>query len=95
MPIPSGQGMSGLFSHLSVADNIAFGLHRQSRSQRRQRTDELLALTGLDSHARHYPHQLACFAAITMFLLFGKIITRSASISLTAFTISSVEGFIV
>ncbi|MDO4693535.1 MAG: ABC transporter ATP-binding protein [Eikenella sp.] len=48
-----------LFPHLNVADNIAFGLHRRPRSERRQRVAELLALTGLDTQAKQYPHQLS------------------------------------
>src|SRR5579875_1874427 len=38
-----------LFPHLSVADNIVFGLARRDRRQRR-RVDELLALVGLPAH---------------------------------------------
>ncbi len=48
-----------LFPHLSVGDNIAFGLTRQSRAQRRQRVDELLELVGLAGLAARYPHQLS------------------------------------
>ncbi len=48
-----------LFPHLSVVDNIAFGLKRQGRALRRQRVDELLALIGLENSARLYPHQLS------------------------------------
>lgn len=48
-----------LFPHLTVEDNIAFGLRRQRREQRRQRVSELLSLIGLPGIARHYPHQLS------------------------------------
>jgi iron(III) transport system ATP-binding protein len=48
-----------LFPHLSVLDNIAFGLKGQSKASRQQRVDELLALIGLENSARLYPHQLS------------------------------------
>lgn len=48
-----------LFPHLSVADNIAFGLHRLNGSERKQRVSELLGLIGLPDTANRYPHQLS------------------------------------
>lgn len=48
-----------LFPHLSVADNVAFGLRRLSRDQRRQRVAEMLALVGLEQADRRYPHELS------------------------------------
>jgi iron(III) transport system ATP-binding protein len=48
-----------LFPHLTVAKNIAFGLRGQTESVRRARVTELLALVGLSSAARHYPHELS------------------------------------
>ena len=54
------QGYS-LFPHMSAEDNVAFGLalRRTPTSARRARVAELLALVGLERHARHYPHQLS------------------------------------
>ena len=37
-----------LFPHLTVAGNIAYGIHEQSRPQRDERVDELLALVDLE-----------------------------------------------
>ncbi|MGB5737489.1 MAG: ABC transporter ATP-binding protein, partial [Thiohalocapsa sp.] len=48
-----------LFPHLSVADNIGFGLRRQSRAVRRKRVGELLELVGLQDAARQFPHELS------------------------------------
>ncbi|MFS0728050.1 ABC transporter ATP-binding protein [Paenibacillus sp. 1P07SE] len=48
-----------LFPHLKVADNIAFGLHRLSRSERRSRVAEMLELTRMAEYARRYPHELS------------------------------------
>lgn len=48
-----------LFPHLSVSENITFGLHRQSRQQRQQRLEALLELIGLQAAADAYPHQLS------------------------------------
>ena len=48
-----------LFPHLSVADNIAFGLRRQEERERKQRVAELLVLIGLEQSGPLYPHQLS------------------------------------
>lgn len=48
-----------LFPHLTVADNIAFGLRALDKTQRQQRVAELLTLTGLQDTANKYPHQLS------------------------------------
>ncbi|MFA7270441.1 MAG: ABC transporter ATP-binding protein [Sterolibacterium sp.] len=48
-----------LFPHLSVSDNIAFGLRRASEEQRRDRVTELLATVGLDGSGRKFPHELS------------------------------------
>lgn len=47
-----------LFPHLSVRDNVAFGLARRSTG-RRARVDEVLDLVGLGSLADRYPHELS------------------------------------
>ncbi|WP_432472390.1 ABC transporter ATP-binding protein [Amphritea sp. HPY] len=48
-----------LFPHLSVFDNIAFGLHRESRSVQRSRVAELLKLVELPDISERYPHELS------------------------------------
>lgn len=48
-----------LFPHLSVTDNITFGLHGSGKAARQARADELLRLIGLEEHGRKYPHQLS------------------------------------
>ena len=48
-----------LFPHLTVADNVAFGLRGWKAAMRRARVTELLRLVGLDEYARRYPHQLS------------------------------------
>ena len=48
-----------LFPHLSVADNVAFGLTEGSRAARRARAEEMLAVVGLAEHAVKFPHQLS------------------------------------
>lgn len=48
-----------LFPHLTVAANIAFGLHGWPKAARQKRVDELLALVGLSDHAQARPHQLS------------------------------------
>lgn len=48
-----------LFPHLRVQDNIAFGLHNLPRSERFERVQEMLRLTGLKGFERRYPHELS------------------------------------
>ncbi|MEB3224547.1 MAG: ABC transporter ATP-binding protein [Synechococcus sp.] len=52
-----------LFPHLTIADNIAFGLrHRDqkfSRQEIRQRVQEILSLVGLGGLEKRYPHELS------------------------------------
>ena len=45
-----------LFPHLTVAENIGFGLPRGARAGR---TDEVLTLVGLDGIGGRYPHELS------------------------------------
>jgi iron(III) transport system ATP-binding protein len=45
-----------LFPHLTVAENVGFGLPRRARSTR---VAELLATVGLDGLGRRYPHELS------------------------------------
>ena len=48
-----------LFPHLTVEDNVSFGLHALDAGRRKRRVDEVLASVGLTGHRRHYPHQLS------------------------------------
>ncbi len=48
-----------LFPQLTVEDNIRFGLRHLPRSAQRERVTELLALVGLPTLARAWPHQLS------------------------------------
>jgi iron(III) transport system ATP-binding protein len=48
-----------LFPHLSVEDNIAFGLSTLPRAQRSQRVQKMLSLVGLAHAAKRAPHQLS------------------------------------
>jgi len=48
-----------LFPHLTVAGNIAFGLHRLPREERRKRVREALALGDLAGLEDRYPHELS------------------------------------
>jgi iron(III) transport system ATP-binding protein len=48
-----------LFPHLSVADNISFGLQGQSSKFKQDKTKKLLQLVGLPDLANRYPHQLS------------------------------------
>lgn len=48
-----------LFPHLTVADNIAYGLKRACRRQQCQRIETLLCLVGMDGFQKRYPHELS------------------------------------
>ncbi|MBL0720823.1 ABC transporter ATP-binding protein [Piscinibacter sp. Jin2] len=48
-----------LFPHLTVAQNIAFGLHGRPRASQKARVAELLDLVGLGHAAERAPHELS------------------------------------
>ncbi|WP_374302637.1 ABC transporter ATP-binding protein [Paracoccus sp. (in: a-proteobacteria)] len=48
-----------LFPHLSVADNLAFGLRHLSRPERRERVAEVVERIGLGHLLDRYPHSLS------------------------------------
>ncbi|MCK6412543.1 MAG: ABC transporter ATP-binding protein [Azonexus sp.] len=48
-----------LFPHLTVEQNVAFGLGRKAESGAQERIAELLATVGLEGRGRHYPHELS------------------------------------
>tara|TARA_R110002126_G_scaffold98045_39_gene228252 strand:+ start:5939 stop:6976 length:1038 start_codon:yes stop_codon:yes gene_type:complete len=48
-----------LFPHLSVADNISFGLQGSGSKQKLAKVKQLLQLVGLPDLASRYPHQLS------------------------------------
>jgi molybdate transport system ATP-binding protein len=54
--VPQGYA---LFPHLSVAENIAFGLRDTGRADRRSAVESLIATTGLSGMGDQRPHQLS------------------------------------
>ena len=48
-----------LFPHLSVADNIRFGLRDWTPKHQQARVNELLAMIGMPASGQAYPHQLS------------------------------------
>jgi iron(III) transport system ATP-binding protein len=48
-----------LFPHLTVAQNIAFGLNKWNKAERTARVQKMLALTALSPLAGRFPHQLS------------------------------------
>lgn len=48
-----------LFPHLTVAENILFGVPKLSGAQRQSRLDDMLSLVKLDGLAKRYPHELS------------------------------------
>lgn len=48
-----------LFPHLTITENIAFGLHGWSAAERHRRVDEMLEVVNLPGLKARYPHQLS------------------------------------
>lgn len=48
-----------LFPHLSVIDNIRFGIRKQPEHQQNQIIDDLLALVRLEEASQRFPHELS------------------------------------
>jgi len=48
-----------LFPHLSVADNVGFGIRKWPAAERQARVTELLALVGLAGQEARFPHELS------------------------------------
>lgn len=48
-----------LFPHLTVGQNIAFGITELSRAERKARVKELLAAVGLSGYEKRYPNSLS------------------------------------
>jgi iron(III) transport system ATP-binding protein len=48
-----------LFPHLSVVENVAFGLHGVARDERARRAAALVDAVGLGGYAHKYPHELS------------------------------------
>lgn len=48
-----------LFPHLTVEENIRFGLRKKPGSEQKSITSEMLKLIGLEKMAQRYPHQLS------------------------------------
>lgn len=48
-----------LFPHLSISDNIAFGLRGLSKRERQEKTLDALELVGLKNEGGKYPHEIS------------------------------------
>lgn len=48
-----------LFPHLTVEQNIAFGLHRLAKKKRAAKVDDMLELVQLREYKKRYPHELS------------------------------------
>ena len=48
-----------LFPHLSILENIRFGIRSLESNQREKRCDELLELVGMSEFGKTYPHNLS------------------------------------
>ena len=49
----------GLFPHMTLARNIAYGLHRMNREARRQRLAAMLRLIRMEDLARRRPYEIS------------------------------------
>lgn len=49
----------GLFPHLTVEKNIAFGLHRHSKAEKKEIIEDMLSLINMTDYKKAYPYQLS------------------------------------
>ena len=49
----------GLFPHMTVSDNIAYGLHRVPRNERRKKITAMLELVQMQGLANRYPFEIS------------------------------------
>ncbi|MFD1040087.1 ABC transporter ATP-binding protein [Virgibacillus byunsanensis] len=63
LPEKRGIGMVfqdyALFPHMTVAENIQFGLKKQTKRDKQQRVDEVLDLVNMAKLKKRYPHELS------------------------------------
>ncbi|MGJ9460171.1 ABC transporter ATP-binding protein [Oceanobacillus sp. CF4.6] len=63
LPEKRGVGMVfqdyALFPHMTVAENIKFGLKKQTNKEKQQRVDEVLDLINMKKFEKRYPHELS------------------------------------
>ncbi|HIO92716.1 MAG TPA: ABC transporter ATP-binding protein [Leucothrix mucor] len=48
-----------LFPHLTIADNIAFGMRHLKRAEQQARIQQLLEMVSLETYGSRYPHELS------------------------------------
>jgi len=48
-----------LFPHLTLADNVGFGLHQLSKPEQQERINTLLEMVGMGEFKHQYPHELS------------------------------------
>lgn len=48
-----------LFPHMTVANNVKYGLKKMSRKEKDHRLKEVLELVGLSDYAKRYPYELS------------------------------------
>ena len=48
-----------LFPHMTVSDNVCFGLRKHTKEEQQKIASETLRLVGMENYGRRYPHELS------------------------------------
>jgi iron(III) transport system ATP-binding protein len=48
-----------LFPHMTVLENISFGLRKQNKIEQKKTASEMLSVVGMDEYGERYPHELS------------------------------------